>query len=381
MKAVVAIDSFKGCLDSMAAGDAVKEGILRADSANSVAVFSVADGGEGTCAALMQGLDGRLRSIAVSDPLGRKIEIEYGISADNTTAVIEMAAAAGLPLLQASERNPMKTTTFGVGEIISDALNQGCRRFLIGLGGSATNDGGVGMLQALGFEFLSADGTRVEKGAIGLKNMNCIDLSNADKRLKECDFRVAVDVDNPLCGKEGCSAVFAPQKGANSDDIRLMDAWLRNYADLTKARIGKDFSALSGVGAAGGMGFACAAYLGAHLEPGIEIVLSEIGIESAIAECDVVVTGEGRLDGQSVHGKTPVGIAKLAKKYGKTVIALTGTVGSGANACNQFGIDAYFPILDMPMELSEAMRPEVAMRNLARTAEQCFRLLGKMRTK
>ncbi|MBQ6946565.1 MAG: glycerate kinase [Clostridia bacterium] len=379
MKVVVAIDSFKGSLSSCEAGEAAKRGIQKAISDAEVTVYSVADGGEGTREALMNAINGRIRSVIVSDPLGRRIDASYGISSDGNTAVIEMAAAAGLPLLSVDERNPMNTTTYGVGEMIMDALNVGCRRFLIGLGGSATNDGGVGMLQALGFSFFDIDGNAIDCKGSALEKMHSISADGADARLAQCDFKIAVDVNNPLCGPRGCSAVFAPQKGADEKTVRQMDDWLSGYARLTQAVFPDADANMPGAGAAGGMGFACATYLGAILQPGIKMVLDEIGIESAIKTCDIVVTGEGRLDEQSVMGKTPVGVAALGKKYDKTVIAFSGCVTQGASVCNEHGIDAYFPILGEVGSLNDALRPANAKKNLERSTEQAFRLIKKVR--
>ncbi len=379
MRVVIAIDSFKGSLTSSDAGQAAKNGILKADPKAQVQVFAVADGGEGTMEALKQAKAGWMRTITVSDPLGRKIDADYIISADGSTAIIEMASAAGLPLLDLSERNPLYTTTFGVGEMILDALDLGCRKFLLGLGGSATNDGGVGMLQALGYRFADDSGKEIEHCGKGLERLATVSVENVDPRLSECKFKVAVDVANPLCGELGASAVFGPQKGADDATVRAMDDWLLNYANKTKALFDKADPTAPGVGAAGGMGFACSAYLGAKLQPGIKIVLEEIGIEAAIQSCDVVVTGEGRLDEQSVMGKTPVGVAALGQKYNKPVVAFSGCVTPGAGVCNQHGIDAYFPILGEVTSLERAMSGEVTRQNLERTAEQVFRLMERMK--
>ena len=361
MRIVVALDSFKGSLTSLEAGTAVKEAILQAYPAADVGVFPVADGGEGTVAALTAGCGGKQTVLTVTGPLGEPITAGYGILPDGT-AVLEMAAAAGLPLVPESRRNPLHTTTFGVGEMIRDAIERGCRSFLIGIGGSATNDGGTGMLRALGFRFLDQKGEPVANGAIGLRDLAAIDTEGAMPALAECTFRIACDVTNPLCGPRGCSAVFAPQKGADAQSIPRMDRWLRHYADL----VGMDPDT-PGAGAAGGLGYAFLSFLGGRLEPGVQIVLGLIGIESAIREADIVITGEGRLDGQSVMGKAPVGIAALAKKYYKPVIALCGCIGEGAEACKAWGIDEYFAITPADMPSAEAMKPEIARKNLKNT--------------
>lgn len=377
MKVVVAMDSFKGSLTSLAAGEAAREGILRADPAAEVLVRPLADGGEGTVEALVSGMGGRLRTVRVTGPLGEGVDCAYGVLGD--TAVIEMAGAAGLPLVSAEERDPLRTTTYGVGEVIADAIAQGCRRFLVGIGGSATNDGGAGMLQALGFGLLDAEGRDIPRGAQGLKKLARIETAGALPALAGCRFRVACDVTNPLCGEKGASAVFGPQKGARPADIPRMDAWLAAYAQIAaKAFPGADPEA-PGTGAAGGLGFAFRTFLSGELEPGVQIVLEETRLAEALAGADVVVTGEGRLDGQTAMGKAPVGVARLAKARGCLVLALAGGVTRDAGACNGAGIDAFFPAVRGVTTLAEAMDPENARANLADAAEQAFRLLAAAR--
>ena len=377
MKVVVAMDSFKGSLTSLAAGEAAREGILRADPAAEVLVRPLADGGEGTVEALVSGMGGRLRTVRVTGPLGEGVDCAYGVLGD--TAVIEMAGAAGLPLVPAEERDPLRTTTYGVGEVIADAIAQGCRRFLVGIGGSATNDGGAGMLQALGFGLLDAEGRDIPRGAQGLKKLARIETAGALPALAGCRFRIACDVTNPLCGEKGASAVFGPQKGARPADIPRMDAWLAAYAQIAaKAFPGADPEA-PGTGAAGGLGFAFRTFLSGELEPGVQIVLEETRLAEALAGADVVVTGEGRLDGQTAMGKAPVGVARLAKARGCLVLALAGGVTRDAGACNGAGIDAFFPAVRGVTTLAEAMDPENARANLADAAEQAFRLLAAAR--
>ena len=375
MKVAVAIDSFKGSLSTFQSGEAVTEGIRRVYNDAEVTVCPLADGGEGTVAAIVAGCGGELRSITVTGPLGNKINCEYGIIASTGTAVIEMSAAAGITLVTSEERDPMVTTTYGVGELIADAIAIGCRKFIVGIGGSATNDGGVGMLSALGFEFLDKNGTPIERGAKGLEHLCEIRTDRALPTLSECEFHIACDVKNPLCGENGCSAIYGPQKGATPETVKLMDGWLKNYAELTKKVLINADDLYPGSGAAGGMGFAFMSYLGGRLESGIELVISVTGIEEILKTADVVVTGEGRLDGQSCMGKAPVGIARAAKKYGKPVIAFSGCVTPDARECNQNGIDAFFPILKAPCSLQEAMDIENAAKNLADTAEQAFRII------
>ena len=376
MKIVIAIDSFKGSLSSLEAGNAVARGIKMACSDADITVYPIADGGEGTVEAVISALDGKLQNVTVSDPLGIPVESSYGIA--NGTAIIEMAAASGITLVSENERNPMNTTTYGVGELIKDAIQNGIRNFVIGIGGSATNDGGIGMLSALGFEFLDKNGKPVPFGAKGLECLAEIRLENALKELKDCSFKVACDVKNPLCGENGCSAIFAPQKGATAEMIEKMDAWLESYAKLTKELLPHSDPNLPGSGAAGGLGFALRSYLGATLTPGIDLIIEATNLESIIKDADIVITGEGRLDGQSYMGKAPVGVAKLAKKYRKTVIAFAGAVTPDASVCNAHGIDAFFPAVRKPCTLGEAMDPENAKANLADTAEQVFWLINSI---
>lgn len=371
MKVVVATDSFKGSMTSLEAGAAIAEGIRRVKDAE-VFVSPIADGGEGTVESLVLGMKGTYRRSMVTGPLGRQTEAVWGILSENgtKTAIIEMAAAAGIILLKQEELNPLYTTTYGVGELIREAIAAGCRRFIIGIGGSATNDGGVGMLQALGFRFMDEKGMPIPRGAAGLSGLASIDTSGALPELSECMFRVACDVKNPLCGPLGCSAVFGPQKGATTEMIEQMDAWLAAYAKLS----GGDSDA-PGTGAAGGMGFAFQTFLHGELTPGIEIILEETGLEQSLLDADVVITGEGRMDAQTVMGKVPVGVARLAKKHGKRVLAFCGCATPDAGVCNEHGIDAFFPILRQVGTLSEALCKENATRNLADTVEQVFRLI------
>ena len=375
MKVVIAIDSFKGSLSSLQAGNAVKDAIHRLNNDAEVLVSPLADGGEGTVEALAEGCDSEIVELKVKGPLLNPVVAKYCILKDTNTAVIEMASAAGITLISADERNPLETTTFGVGEIIKDAIAKGCRRFIIGIGGSATNDGGTGMLTALGYEFLDSDNNPISLGAKGLKDLHRIKTDNVLPELKECHFNIACDVINPLCGENGCSAVFGPQKGATPEMIKDMDAWLEKYAELTKTVSGKADKTYAGAGAAGGLGFAFLSFLNATLKSGIEIVLEEIKIEENIKNADIVVTGEGRLDSQTVMGKAPIGVAKLAKKYDKKVIAFSGCVTDDAEICNEHGIDAFFPVLRSVTTLDEALDTNNAYKNLSATAYQVFRLL------
>lgn len=375
MNIVVAIDSLKGSLSSLEAGEAIKTGILKVMSDAKVSVRPLADGGEGTVEALALGMGGKLVTVNVTGPLGKKVDCVYGILEESNTAIVEMSGAAGITLVPDADRNPLHTTTYGVGEVIRDGISKGCRHFIVGIGGSATNDGGVGMLQALGYGMLDKNGNQVPFGAKGLKEIVTITDDQVIPELKECSFRVACDVTNPLCGPQGCSAIFGPQKGAAPEMIGDMDVWLGEYAKLTAAKYDKADGAYPGTGAAGGLGFAFLAYTNAVLESGISIILEETKLESYIKDADLVVTGEGRLDGQTVFGKAPIGVAEIAKKYGKPVIAFSGSVTEDAIACNEHGIDAFFPILRRIQTLQDAMEPSNARNNMISTVEQVFRLI------
>lgn len=431
-KILVAVDSFKGSMTSLEAGNAIKKGIKSILPDTEVRVRPVADGGEGTTDALIYGRDGVSRERCyVTGPLGDRITAEYTIynAADGRTAVMEMAAAAGLPLVPENRRDPMHTTTYGVGEMINDAVSKGCERFIIGIGGSATNDGGIGMLQALGFYCLDADGHEVPYGAEGLgvlerivipgkmlvrKNSSelavadpvdtpivgtaaisgagavdesCVDDDDFASRLSRCTFSIACDVTNPLVGELGCSRVFAPQKGADAEMVEIMDGYMKNYADVVeRSAEGKSDRNTPGAGAAGGLGYAFLMFLGGKLMPGIDIVLSEIGLEADVEWADTVITGEGRIDAQTMMGKTPLGVAKLAKKHGKYVIAIGGCLGDGAENCVKEGVFnecyAVNNVLGIddsdPEQVRTAMKPENAAANLTTCAAKITELKEQM---
>lgn len=375
MKVVVAIDSFKGSLSSLQAGNAVKAAIHRLNNQVEVVVMPLADGGEGTVKAFAETSDSEKIELTVSGPLLKPVVAEYCILKDSNTAVIEMSSATGITLISPEERNPLEATTYGVGEIIKDAINRGCRSFIVGIGGSATNDGGTGMLTALGYGFSDENDNPISLGAKGLKSLSKIKADKVIPELKECSFNIACDVTNPLCGENGCSAVFGPQKGATPEMIKNMDSWLKNYAGIAKTVSQKANENYSGAGAAGGLGFAFLTFTNAALKPGIQVVLEATDIEKHIKDADIVVTGEGRLDSQTVMGKAPVGVADLAKKYGKKVIAFSGCVSNDAEICNDYGIDAFFPILRNVTNLEDALEINNAYKNLEATAYQVFRLL------
>lgn len=381
MKVVIAIDSFKGSLSSLEAAESIKKGICEIYKDAQVKISPLADGGEGTTYALTKGMNGEFRKVNVFGPLeDSKVLATYGIIKDTKTAIIEMSQAAGITLVPPEKRNPLYTTTYGVGEMIKDAIQQGCRHFIVGIGGSATNDGGIGMLQALGYDFFDESENKISQGASAceLEHLVRIDDSNVIKELKECDFKIACDVTNPLCGKNGCSEVFGPQKGANDDMVKKMDNWLKNYSILAKKIKPKADANYPGTGAAGGLGFAFLTFTKASLESGIDIVLKETKLEELVKDADIVVTGEGRLDKQTVMGKAPIGVAQIAKKYNKKVIAFAGVVTKEARILNKNGIDAFFPILREVITEEEAMSKEVSSANLEETAREVFALIKAM---
>ena len=406
MKVAIAIDSFKGSLSSIAAGDAAAAGVRRVFPDAECRVRPLADGGEGTVDALVAGLGGELRRVTVTGPAGKPVNAKYGLLPDGV-AVMEMAEAAGITLVSGAEKDPRYTTTYGVGEMILDAVKNGAKTFVIGIGGSATNDGGAGMLQALGFRLLDASGNDIPRGGAALAKLSKIEppLSTSTFDL-DLTFRIACDVKNPLCGPSGASAVFGPQKGATPEMVKELDSALAHFAEIVEevkvegegeqrnlstcsivqqekesthhcspSPLTFTFSRAPGAGAAGGLGFAFKAFLDAELVPGVDLILNETHLEDFIRDADIVVTGEGRLDGQTVMGKAPIGVARLAKKYGKRVLAFSGILGDGVEAVNAAGIDAYFPILRRLVSLEEALDVKNASANLTATVEQAFRLL------
>lgn len=375
MKVVIAIDSLKGSLSSMEAGMAIKDGILAAKPDAEVIVKPLADGGEGTTDALIEGMNGERIDLTVTGPMHTPVDAYYGYLKDTNTAVMEMASAAGITLVPDSEKNPLLATSYGVGEMINDAIQRGCRNFIIGIGGSVTNDGGIGMLKALGIRFLDENDEDAGEGGQALAKIARIDVSGMNPLLKECHIQVACDVNNPLCGENGSTYVYGPQKGVTEDMKKTLDEAMAHFARVTSETLENDYMNTPGAGAAGGLGYAFLAYTGAALTPGIELILDAVGLEEELSGADVVVTGEGRLDFQTAMGKAPVGVARLAKKYNAKVIAFAGSVTKEATACNKEGIDAFFPILRGVCTLAEAMDPVAARNNMTATVEQVFRLL------
>lgn len=377
MKVVVAIDSLKDSLSSYEAGKAIEKGIRAACQERPVEVIvkPLADGGEGTVEALVAGMGGEKREALVNGPLLKKLVCEYGYLPETNTAIIEMAGAAGIGLVKEEDRNPLNTTTFGVGEVIRDAIERGIRNFIIGIGGSVTNDCGVGMLQALGFEFFDKNKEPVGFGGKVLEQIASVNTANAMKELKDCYFKIACDVTNPLFGANGASYVFGPQKGATPEIVEQLDKGCRSFAAVVMEQYKKDLAEEPGAGAAGGLGYGFLSFLDGELKSGIRIIVEEIKLAEDLKNADYVVTGEGRLDFQTAMGKAPIGVAKLAKYYGAKVIALAGCTTDDAKKCNESGIDAYFSIVNSAMPLSEAMNENVAKKNMTQTAEQVFRLI------
>ena len=366
MKIVIAPDSFKESLSAMAVADAIEAGFKQVLPNATYVKLPMADGGEGTVQSLVDATEGRLISAEVCAPLGNKVKAEFGLSGDGRTAIIEMAAASGLHLVPPEARNPLRTTSYGTGELICAALDEGVEKIIVGIGGSATNDGGAGMIQALGGKLLKADGTPIALGGAGLGELTTIDLSGLDPRLSELVIEVACDVNNPLCGPKGASAVFGPQKGATPEMVAQLDGNLARYADCIEQALGKQVKDIPGAGAAGGMGAALVGLLGAELKPGIQIVIDALKLADEVADADLVITGEGRIDSQTIHGKTPIGVARCAKRFGKPVIGIAGCLTDDCGVVHDHGIDAVFAVVNRAMSLPEAIA--TATTNLQLTA-------------
>ena len=365
MKIIVAVDSFKGSLTSLEAGRAVDAGIKNVAENIDVKIYPLADGGEGTCKTLTEGLGGKMKTVKVAGALGTRINAEFGEVGD--TAIIEIATAAGLALVPKNLRNPMRTTTFGVGEMILQAIKDGCRNFIIGIGGSATNDCGLGMLTALGFSFGS--------GIFGrdLLRVRKIETSKVPPEIHSCKFKIACDVKNPLTGENGCSAIYGPQKGADAETIQKMDGWIKNFAEVTAKTFKLEKLSAEGDGAAGGLGFAFRTFLNGELLPGVDLILDTLKISNDLKDADILITGEGCIDNQTLQGKAPAGVAKLAKSLNPKikVIAIGGSVKNISAVPN---IDAVFSILREPMTLETSMQKIIATKNISVTVEQITRL-------
>ena len=372
MKIVIAPDSFKECLTAAQVAQSIENGMQQIFPDADYVQVPVADGGEGTLQSLVDATQGRFIEVTVTGPLGEPVTACFGLLGKGDTAMIEMAQASGIELVRPETRNPLIATTFGTGELIKAALDLGARHFIVGIGGSATNDGGAGMLQALGIKLLDDNNQELEHGGAALAKLSHIDLATMDERLKQCTFIAASDVNNPLTGVNGASATFGPQKGATPEMVALLDNALRHYAAIIKRDLGIEVDAVAGAGAAGGMGAALVGFLNAKLKPGIEIVMEAVELAEKVKGADLVITGEGRIDGQTAQGKTPVGVARIAKKEDIPVIALAGSVGPGVEAVYEKGIDALFPVVHGAVSLDEALAKGSenltrAARNLAAT--------------
>ncbi|EOD01812.1 glycerate kinase [Caldisalinibacter kiritimatiensis] len=375
MKIVIAPDSFKGSLTALEVAESIEKGIKNVCKDAEIVKVPMADGGEGTVKSLVDATKGEIVTECVTGPLGQKIEAFYGILGDRKTAVIEMAAASGLPLVPVNKRNPMLTTTYGTGELIKAALDKGCRKFIIGIGGSATNDGGAGMAQALGVRLLDKEGKEISFGGGELINLHKIDVTNMDKRLKESTFIVACDVDNPLCGPNGASYIYGPQKGATKEMVVRLDNSLKHFAQIVKKDLDKKVENIKGAGAAGGLGAGLVAFLDATLSPGIDIVIEATKLKEKIKDADLVITGEGKIDSQTINGKTPIGVAKIAKKFHIPVIAIAGCISDDAEINHEYGIDTMFSIINYPITVDEALKKEKASFFIKRKIEEIFRLI------
>lgn len=358
---VVAPDSYKGSVSAIGVADAMAHGILRVFPEATVRKIPIADGGEGTVEAMVSATGGEIRRTEVTGPLGGRILSGWGVLGDGQTAVIEMAAASGLPLVPKEKLSPRTTTTYGTGELIRAALDAGLRKIIIGIGGSATNDGGAGMAQALGVRFKDAGGQDLPGGGAALAQLAKIDLGGLDPRLLHSEIIVACNVDNPLCGPRGASAVFGPQKGATPSDVAELDSALAHFARLARDATGRDVAECPGAGAAGGLGAGLMFFTPARLRPGVEIVLEAVGFAEAVKTARFVITGEGRTDFQTAFGKAPVGVAKVAKSFGVPVFCLSGGLGEGADDVLDQGIDAVMSICDRPLSLEECMRDGAAL--------------------
>ena len=373
MKILIAPDSFKGSLSAIEVCDNIEIGIRKVCKNIDIIKVPMADGGEGTLEALIHSTNGSIYEKKVKDPLFREALGKYGILGDEKTALIEMARVSGLPLLTREERNPMNTTTYGTGELILEALNRGCRNFIIGIGGSATIDGGIGMAAALGVKFKDENNKELAPIGSSLSKIRYIDISMIDKRIKESRFTIASDVDNPLYGKEGAAYVYGPQKGADKDMVIELDKGLENYSNIIKNDLGKDIKDIKGGGAAGGLGAGLMVFLNGEMKSGIDIVIESTQLEEKIKSVDLVITGEGSIDYQTQFGKTSYGVAKLAKKYNKPLIAICGSIGEGVESLYDDGFTSIFSIGDKPMTLEESMErtPEL----LEKITENIMRLI------
>ena len=370
---VLAPDSFKESMTAKEACVAMERGIKKVNSNIQCIHVPMADGGEGTMQSLVDATGGEVYSLEVVGPLGNRVKAEYGILGNGEIGVLEMASASGIHLVSLEERNPLITTTYGTGELIKACLDRGVKKLLIGIGGSATNDGGVGVIQALGGRLLDKEGNELGFGGGELEKLDRIDLTNFDRRLKDVVIEVACDVSNPLCGENGASYIFGSQKGASVEMIKILDNNLKHYAKVIKEQFGKDVLEIAGAGAAGGLGAGLMVFLNGNLKKGIEIVIEYSGLEKKVKNCDMVWTGEGSIDFQTQYGKTPLGVATVAKKYNKPVVALAGRVGDDIDILYEKGIDSIFGIMRGVTTIDEALKN--GKENIERTSENIARLM------
>lgn len=373
-KIVIAIDSFKGCLSSEALENSIEKGIRKVWKDGIICKLPIADGGEGTVEALTRTLGGKKITCRVQGPLRSPVEAVYGWIPERQMAVIEMASASGLPLIPWAEGNVMRTTSYGTGQLIADALQHGCKHILLGIGGSATNDAGVGMLQALGFRFLDQQGKETGDGGSCLSQICQIDTSQVLPQLKTCDIEVATDVKNPFYGENGAAFVFAPQKGANQEQVKLLDEGLRSFAKLIQAKLGINVQDIAGAGAAGGLGGGCVAFLQAHLTPGIDKIKEYLNFDQLIHDADLIITGEGKVDQQTSQGKVVDGIIRSAQKYQIPVIILTGNCQEKNEEIDENPFVSCFSIHSAPVSFDEAIQPEYAAQQIERIAQMSCKL-------
>jgi len=374
MKILVAPQEFKGSISALSAAEAAKIGILRVFPQAEVVLCPVADGGDGTLETLVEVSGGEVKTCSVQNPIGETIQAQWGAMGDGVTAVIEMARTSGLALLSLGERDPLNASTYGLGQAISEALDEGFRRFIVGIGGSATNDAGAGMAQALGANLLDDQGNTINFGGAALSNLQTVDISNMDSRIKDSKFLVACDVSNPLTGEEGASAVYGPQKGATPEMVRSLDDALSNFATVVKKDLKKDVSEISGAGAAGGLGAGMMAFMGAELKAGVDIVLETVNLRDKLASVDLVITGEGGLDFQTVYNKAPIGVARIASEHNIPTIAIAGLLGSNFKVVHEHGIRAATSIVDGPITLEEAS--ERAFELISDSVEESLRFIS-----
>ncbi len=376
MKIVIAPDSFKGSLTALEVSDALEQGVKRVYPEAKVEKVPMADGGEGTVECLVNATRGKIYQQEVLGPLGEPVIAIFGILGDKITAAIEMASASGLPLVPPEKKNPLITTTYGTGQLIKAALDQGCRKIIIGIGGSATNDGGAGMVQALGVGLLDENNQEIGFGGAQLSRLHHIDLSKMDRRIKKTRFLVASDVQNPLCGPTGASKIYGPQKGATEEMIKILDAALSHFADIIKRDLGKDIRDIPGAGAAGGLGAGLMAFLEAELVPGVDLVINTVHLEEITKDADLVITGEGEINGSTIYGKTPIGVAKVAKKYHLPVVSISALIDESGLVVREYGIDYLIKPENPPLHMEFPKSKKIEL--LAKTIAQFLLESGKI---